>query len=869
MVRQVILVLLLLAALYVAQHMFSTPVYSYEIRSFGAPVEAFLPAGSKAYISFSNGSLALIDFNAGSTISRVIKPIGLDVVGMFYNASTLVIVDSSGTVIVINSSTLEPLYSLSAIAKSDEVYVSRASLSQDGRFLALDIVYTVKSAKLDRLVVIDLSRRNRVFERDVNSNDVLCKIFSLDFYQRYLVVETIDTLCELCQLTDNKIEVYSVTASGVVKVASLQTGLTTKAVGAGYVVAQRVKDDGGQHETFVLSLPDLRILADRGMQPIAQIVPLGSNFVVVFWDGTTSLCDASLRCTNFFSIPTKRSVRVFSQNLIAIFTVSDVLLYATDYRNPPVLIGRYQIDWPSLSWDPVESRNSEQLFIAKYGNNYLVFLYPLARSTVYIRVVDRDGAQISDANVNIVSGGSSYSTLTNSTGWAKLIVPPGNYTVEVLKQGYSENKFSLTVNQPTIVFETRMDRERPKRFLLVVRVVGERGEPIPGARVSISGSEAYELTTPASGEVSIDLLKGNYSLRVQAPLYISQSLNFSLEQNRNLTVTLKRETFNLTLLSPRETSLKVKISRIDSPSSPVVVGVEQGLVKTVKLEAGSYQMSIVETPGNYTCRLNASTIVWRTGLDNLVVRVECSLIKTGEEAHLAEILARIGNETLVSRRVSKSVSLGSITLYNGQQLDLAEASWNKILVIELFYTQCTGCKYLIPLLKRLSERNDTVVVSITVSQTDTPDILKRYSLDNNITWPIGYDDVRIASQVNATSFPTVLVIKDGSLVLVGIGAKKELEEAQNKYASLLNSTGLPSILTAGRVVAPETLIITGLFLLVLSIIAGGGNAGEKRQEKEAGLSPYTGNIRPLSSSLRSDNTQALRLADEVLGETTF
>ncbi len=862
MARQAILVLLLLVALYVAQYVFSTPVYSYEIRSFGAPIEAFLPAGSKAYICFSNGSLALIDFNTGSITSRVIKPTGLDVVGMFYNASTLVIVDSSGIVIVVNSSTLEPLYSLSAIAKSDEAYVSRASLSQDGRFLALDIVYAVKNAKLDRLVVIDLSRRSRVFERDVNSNDVLCKVFSLDFYQRYLVVETIDTLCELCQLTDNKIEVYDVTASGVVKVASLQTGLTIKAVGAGYVVAQRVKDDGGQHETFVLSLPNLNVLADKRMQPIAQIAPLGSNFVVVFWDGTTSLCDTSLRCINFFSVPTKRSVRVFAQNLIAIFTVSDVLLYATDYKNLPVLIGRYQIDWPSLSWDPVESKHSEQLIVTKYGNNYLVFLYPLARSTVYIRVVDRDGAQLSGARVNIVSGGNSYSALTNSTGWAKLVVPPGNYTVEVLKQGYSENRFSLAVNQPVIVLETRMDKERPRRFLLVVRVIGESGEPIPGARVSISGPEAYELTTPASGEVSVDLLKGNYSLRVQAPLYISRSLNFSLEQNKNLTVTLKRETFNITLLSPREVSLKVKISRIDSPTSPVIVGVGQGLVKTVKLEAGSYQLSIVGTPEDYTCRLNASTIMWRTGLGNLVVHVECSSIKTGEDARLAEILALISNETLVSRRASRGVNLGSITLYNGQQLDLVEASRNKTLVIELFYTQCTGCKYLIPLLKRLSERNDTVVVSITVSRADTPDVLKRYSLDNNITWPIGYDDVRIADQVNASSFPTVLVIKDGSLILIGIGAKKELEEAWNKYAPLFNSTDLPPIFDTSRAVTPETLIIAGLSLLVLSIIAGGGNAGEKRQEKEADLSPYTSYIRPFGSSLRSDNAQAVEPVDD-------
>jgi hypothetical protein len=49
--------------------------------------------------------------------------------------------------------------------------------------------------------------------------------FSLDFLGALISLpKTIDTKCELCQLTDNKIEVYRIDGQNVNKVASFQSG---------------------------------------------------------------------------------------------------------------------------------------------------------------------------------------------------------------------------------------------------------------------------------------------------------------------------------------------------------------------------------------------------------------------------------------------------------------------------------------------------------------------------------------------------------------------------------------------------------------------------------------------------------------------
>lgn len=848
----------------------SAPVYNVAVLDFKTPIGDFIPAGNRVYVAFTNGTASLIDFGEGSVYSRMITPLSLNVAGFFYNGSTLVLVDASGLILVLNSSSLQTLYSLKATTKSDELSISRAALSSDGRFLALSIAYTVNNVKLDRLVVVDLVKRSRIFERDVNSQDVLVKIFSLDFYQNYLVAETIDTLCELCQLTDNKIEVYSVSSLGVNKIASLQTGLTVKALGYGFILAQQVRvDDNGLHTTYVLTLPQLQIRASAKLQAIRQITPLQDGFIIVFSDGIVTKCSTGLQCTSVYSVPTRRCMSLFTDTQMVLFTVGDVSLYSVDYKNTPVLQGKYQINWTTVPFDPTIVKASASLRAAIYGSNRLVVVYPLFRSVLYLKVVTSDGNPIHNATVEISSDSKGLTLKSNSSGWATGTLPIGNYTVRVLKPGYSENRLVLQLNQPVLYATVVMSKEPPKRFPLNITIYDENGKPLPGARIVIMGPESYTLSASSEGRVFLEAVRGNYTITVEAPLYQPARRNVTLvDRGVSLNITLKKFTFDLVVTSSDNSSGRLIIKKIDEQSQPITVEVNSSSPVRRTLQAGVYQISIAQTPEGYDCRLNATLIQWSEGLRVFPVRYSCQRLQNAKKDFLSEVLRYLKNQTLISRNMSVHLDLGSITVVGGSELDLLEASRSKILVIELFYTQCTGCKYMLPALRMLSQRNDTIVVSLSVSPSDTPEVLRRYSIENNVSWYLGKDEQGISNRVNATSFPTILVVKNGTLFFMGVGAAKEIEEAKNKVSSLFNITSLPLAAVLGENAIPVTLILTGVLLIMVALIPGGVNARKKGEEEENSLSFYSSDVYSLGYSLRGDNAEALTLNEDMGREET-
>ena len=845
------------------------PIYNSAVLDFKTPIEDFLPVESKIYIAFSNGTLSLIDLENSLIISQVVMPLGMSTVCLAYNQTTFIIVDSSGVGVILNSSTLQPIRSFNLKTRNDELYVTRCALSGDGRFLALSISYQINNVKLDRLVVFDLLKRARVFERDVNSQDVLVKLFSLNFYRNYLVVETIDTLCELCQLTDNKIEVYSVKPNGIEKVASLQTGLTLKSVGNGYILAQQVKEDNGLHNTFILTLPDLTIRAQKKMPTILQISPLNSSFAVVFSSGALTRCGFDLDCADIFSVPVIRAARIFTDSMFSVFTVGEVSLYSTDYKSIFTLVGRYQVNWTTVPFDPTVGKASSRIHVAKYGSNRLVILYSLTKSLLYLKVTTAEGVAIPNTTVTLSSPSGTFTLQTNSTGWATGVLPLDNYTVEVLKPGYSPTTLTLIANQPSMYLTIKISKEPPRRLPLTIKISDEQGNPLPGAKITITGPEIYELQTTFEGTAYVEALRGNYTLIVKAPLYSSEKLNFSLVSPLMLNLTLKRQKFNLTICSSINASGKILIKPIDSSYKEILLNVSPHSCQEKVVDAGTYQLSIIESPKGLYCNLNRTTIDWTENVNRVSVSYACSNPRVSSNASLSEVLLMLKNETLISKNLSKPLSLGTVSLLGGAQLDLLETSYRKILVIELFYTQCTGCKYILPALRSLSQRNDTVVVSLTVSPSDTPDILRRYSIENNVSWFLGSDDLNIRSQVNASSFPTVLVVKDGKLFFIGIGASREIEEAKNKYSSLFNITALPFGSITGRITLPETLILTGVLLIILALLPGGGNAREEGKEEEDNLSFYSGDVYPISDSLRGYNAEAIdSLEDRMLDDSS-
>ncbi|AKG38854.1 hypothetical protein MA03_05685 [Infirmifilum uzonense] len=861
----VLLVLLLALAAY----SFSAPMYTTATIDFTTAFEAFLPYGNKLFVMFTNGTISKIDFETGKVNSRIIFPFGADISCLATNGSVFVVVDRTGTVVILNSSSLQVLASLNAKAKSDEIEVARCALSADGRFLAMSMIYSVEKVKLDRLIVLDLKRNLRIFERDVNSRDVLVRIFSMDFSNNFLVVETIDTLCELCQLTDNRIEVYRVSGNGVEKVATQITGLTSKAIGNNFILFQKVKDENGLHNTSILTLPNLQLRATKMMPPIKQMIPLKNGFAIIGSDGILSLCTYNLECNSVLKLPASRSVNLVTDDGVAVFTVSDVTFYTFDRKGAPTLQMRQQVNWSSVPFDPESGKNTETLYVAAYGSRRLVVIYPLTRALFYLRVIDSEGTPVSNATIILSDSSKTLTLFTNSTGYATGLIPIGNYTVEILKQGYSQNTFTLQLAQPIMYMTATLSKEPPKRVTLTFNVTDENGKPIPGAKITVKGPETYELWTTAQGITMVEALKGNYSATIEAPLYQSRILDISLKTPLTLKVTLKRLTFNLIVKSTQNSTGRIAVTRLDEASDTIFLDIQPSSMYVKTLEAGSYQLSITGFPEGLRCTLNNTSNIlvnWREGIKEIFINYSCVRLENVNLVSVERVLQVLSNETIASRRLNKTLSLGYVTILGGSNLDLSYLSHDKILIIELFYTQCTGCKYLLPTLKLLSSQNDTVVVSLTVSPSDTPEMLRRYSIENNITWPLGIDSLNVRAQVNASSFPTVLVVKDGKLIFMGIGARKELEETKAKYSFLFNSSSIPLNFITNKSVLPEMLILSGTLIILFALVQGDSSAGKEREDETHSFGSYSGDVYPISDSLRRDDTETLELDADYFNE---
>jgi len=306
----VVLVVLLLSTV----NSFSQPGYSFAQKSFTKAITSMTTfQDNMIALCFSDGTCSLMDKDGRVLASQLIGPYR-EIFYIGYSASlgALVGVDRTGNVYVLNSSTLNIINAFMA-KKSDEESFLAVSLSGDGRYLAASSRYYVSSGGKryleTRLAIIDIGAQKRIFERDLYmTNDILVDVFSLDFWGNYLVTETIDTKRELCQLADNRIEVYKIEGQLVRKIASFQSGLTLKLIVGDFLVAQRVQQNStGGYLTYVFTLPDLRIKTTRILDRIQSLIPCNNNsFLAIFADGTLQLCNLDLACSNLAPVPVSR-----------------------------------------------------------------------------------------------------------------------------------------------------------------------------------------------------------------------------------------------------------------------------------------------------------------------------------------------------------------------------------------------------------------------------------------------------------------------------------------------------------------------------------------------------------------------------------
>ena len=808
-----------------------------------AVTSAALIPGGRLLACLADGTCQILNSTGGVEWSHVF--VGGSVERILAAGSLAYLIDSAGTLHILNVSSPGSVSS-KRLLKQGEIGVSNAVISGDGRFLVLVARYYYDASSrypLDRLVVYDADKGARVYERDAFSSAVLVRVFSLDVWESFLIAETLNTSCHLCELTDNVIEVYRL-GSRVQKISERQTGLSrVKGVSKGYLLVQRALDNS----LLLLSLPDLKLVAEkRDAPPMRQVLPLVDGFLMVSEEYDLWRCSFTLDCRKLASLPPRSLVTRLASYLV-VFSIPEVQVFSLE-GDRVVRLARYDVRWDTAPSPPSLAFPGEDSAAALYPSRKLAWLKLLDRSKLLVRVLDPDGRPVADAIVRVFSENYFKIVTSGSRGEVVLEVKPDSYIVEVIKEGYSPWSATVKVDTPFYNLTAVLSRVVLRRGLVSIRVLDVKGNPIPGALVSFEGASAATARTDEQGYASVELPTGEYLVEVRAPGYRSGKVGLRVDVGGvNATVVLEPQVSWVSFVVEGGGPVGVEIS-----SGAVSTRLNVSGKLTVSLERGLYSFYF-QAPG-YTCRSNVSSPVFLSGDANITVKVVCERAELPRTSSAEHVVRELSSRVLSSRELNVRIGSLQAVLVNGSVVDLAALSSDKTVVVEFFYTQCSGCRDILPTLRRISAMNNTLVVSLTVSPLDDNVVLSGYIRENNVTWLVGWPSSSgILRSLNITSYPTVVVLRGGEVVFVGIGAKPE--EQAHDGASPIPEVKLPSVLSPlTELYTPATLITVGLLLSVIALLVGGGHAEEEAKDSIPGDTTF---VLTLDDSLRGFNSEAI------------
>lgn len=805
------------------------------------------PSGLLLY--FSNGTLVYMDVKSGR-MWRV--QVGGDAAALLAAGGRVFLVEKQGGVYVYTLPTLKPVNSFSILKGSDEEDVSLAAVSADGRYLAASLDIEYQGASVNRLVVYDTATGKRIYLRDPYSTEKLFKVFSVDFSGNYLVVEDIDVLCELCELTDNKVEVYKVGYGEVELVSSLQTGLTTKYVGEGKILLQRVKEEeNGLHRTILLSIPGLKLLGETELPQAKSLLLIEGDAYVLARERNGGYrlyrLAQGLRPSSSIHLPLRVNIGKLGRYVV-VYKLTSVELYTDSFQ----LVYSLDIDVPSPDYVPSMIDSSDGISAARYGRNMYVALTFLEEVNLRVRVV-AGGKPVAGAHVVVerASGGVAAEGDTGPGGVVVFKLKPGDYIVKASKAGFSESPpvtLFLDGDREVVI---GLKEERPTTYELAIHVVGVDGEPLKGAVVELTGSGVeYSLITGSDGKAVFDVVKGRYKLRVEAPGYVPLVREIYVKNDTSVKVTLVKP--RIFLRASLEAAGKGRGHvLIVSPNGTVVANLTVGGSVVVEVQRGVYRAEASEKG----CTVKPGVFVVN-GNKSLTLTLSCKSFTPknveSQRVLLEKVVSILKSETLRYVEVNVSVKLPILEAPNGTPVDLNSMAGGKILVMEFFYTKCTGCRYLLPTLKRIASLRGVSLVSITVSPADTEQVVDAYRREHGVWWPILRDTVSLYHRLNVTNYPTVAVYYNGRVVFIGVGSKREVEALSEKPEAVLKLISMArAVLGDDMRRLPEILILAGLVLFLASVSSKGGRVAEQEDEGEDKgvlLSADLGDIHSFDSS---------------------
>lgn len=193
-----------------------------------------------------------------------------------------------------------------------------------------------------------------------------------------------------------------------------------------------------------------------------------------------------------------------------------------------VLSGDYTINVSA----PNYASTSKSISVSKSANSFTVYLSRLKGSVTITVKNSSSGAVISNANVEIVGFGSSY---TDGTGKAVFSnVPYGSYSVNASALGYNAGTGILAVTASSQNMEINLEQSR---YAVTVNVKDQNGNPISGAIVSGLGTATI---TDANGTaVFQDITYGEYTISVSAYGFVADYKTEIVDKSKTINIVLE------------------------------------------------------------------------------------------------------------------------------------------------------------------------------------------------------------------------------------------------------------------------------------------------------------------------------------------
>jgi len=721
-----------------------------------------------------------------------------------------ILVSDKGNLYIFDPQTLRLIREENILEKGEIVFTF--TVTKNGKYLVLGLKIQYKGVTVDRLVVISLKSFKRLFVWDIYSKPT--KLVQLFFLKSYLndliVIEYIDTICELCELTEARIAIFNVTSRKI---------LYEKMVGLSVINI----DENNRKLTVVRYSQDMRDLScpytiidtnkwseinGKVYGKIISVASYGDKLFFLYKTNAKNKEEYILESKynngktyskiNF----SERGLLGLLDNYLVLATISRIRIFSGNQIVKSIIVNNTIP--PRAPEMYIKPRND--LLLVKFGSKLIYILQAKRNFNLFIYVYDSNNNPLRDANVTItLSNGKVIKGKTSFEGIYQVKVTAGETKIEINAKGYVYEKRKIFVYRDSIL-KIYLKREvQPKSVLIISIVDKDDLSPIRGALVQVINNNVsyYSAVSDDYGVVRFeDIDLGKYLITVRKDEYFVKNLTILLDKNvMNITIPLRRKMYNVTVNIVTNYTKLLNLSYLEfisiannSIAYKIDLTREKVLIKNIM--PGIYDIKIKSSYCPVEIINDTDQIVVSKNVIFSIV-VSCKKNLTKNNIIDPQIVINIINNTIqFSKKLNYTFKSFFASTPDGKKVEVILDNSSRITIIEFFYTRCEGCKYLIPVFKDIL-KNETLkenvkIYSLTVNPSDNEYLIELYKKEYNIPWTILKDSENIYSKLNISSYPTVLVVYKGKIIYIGIGAKEELtniskfEEFLKVISSLYN-----------------------------------------------------------------------------------